>query len=106
MSESLKTLLQFITDFNLKLQDGPIAFSATLHTRLNGNLVISNCDVQIITSNNMGAVYILNNDNEIKGVPDMFEAKNCLFSYRKENSLTFSGESEAGNFLIAVIPKK
>ncbi|MEO5944988.1 MAG: hypothetical protein ABIP30_17450 [Ferruginibacter sp.] len=105
MNISFEALEQFINDFNLTIENGIIAFSAILHIRLNGQLQVITSDVQVITSDNLGTIYLLGLDKNEGYVPDMFEAKKNLFSYTKGTGLKITGASDAGNFIISVSPK-
>ncbi|MEO7049162.1 MAG: hypothetical protein ABI091_27910 [Ferruginibacter sp.] len=105
MNISFDALEEFINDFNLAIENGIIAFSAILHIRLNGQLQVITSDVQVITSDNLGTIYLLGLDKNEGYVPDMFEAKKNLFSYTKGTGLKITGTSNAGNFIISVSPK-
>ena len=105
MNNSFEALEQFINDYSLTIQDGTTAFPATVHIRLNGHLKIIASEIQIITSDNLGTVYILNLNKTEEHLPDMFEAKKSLFSYSKGAGLKISGSSDGDNFIISISPK-
>jgi len=99
MKDSLKELEQFISDFNLRRPDGVIAFPATVHFDNNGQTIIEQSEVHIITSDNIGAIYFLNLDGQ--ALPDMFSVKDQQFTYSAGRGLTIEGPA----YKVAVFPK-
>ena len=106
MNESVESLQEFIKEFSLKCLDGTAAFYATIHILLNGRLQLLNSNVQIITSNDLATIYILDLDTADGQLPDMFEAKKNLFTNVKGLGLKLSGKTSNGNFIISVYPKE
>ena len=99
MKESLSELGQFINDFNLRQANGVIAFTATIYFNTDGQTKTEESEVNIITSDNIGAIYFLSIDEQ--SVPDMFSVKDHRFTYTPGKCLSIEGPV----YSVAVFPK-
>jgi len=81
MNESLQNLNRFIRDFNLRQPNGVVAFNAKIEFSTNKPTKTKDCEVHIITSDNLATIYFLNQEINTDGLPDMFDAKNTPLIY-------------------------
>ncbi|MGC4102080.1 MAG: hypothetical protein QM738_12120 [Ferruginibacter sp.] len=95
MNPSLQALNDFVNDFNLRRPNGIIAFTAKIQFNTGQT---AESEVQVITSDNVGAIYFLNiPDYEL---PDMFSVKKNVFEYVPQQCLKI----ESGDHRITVMP--
>ena len=99
MKESLTALEQFISNFNLRQPNGVVFFNADIHFENNGHSETVQSEIHIITSDNIGALYILNLPGT--DLMDMFSVKKQLFTCTAECL-----KIEADNYIVAITPVK
>ncbi|MEP6712964.1 MAG: hypothetical protein ABJA37_11130 [Ferruginibacter sp.] len=105
MKESVEALDDFINDFNLKTTNGTTVFNAVIHIVMKGRLQLQNSEVQIITSDGIFAIYLLNMDSGTTQVSDMYEAGKNLFRYTKRKCLKINGKAGENDFVISIFPE-
>ncbi|UAY53094.1 hypothetical protein [Ferruginibacter albus] len=108
MKITLQPLIDFITDFNLNTAEvvsfnAKICFSSTFFsTIVEGNVEIIN-----IHGKNINVVYLLGEDIEKYGVPNMFEDEHHKIEYQPNDCVIVKGRSESfDNYTIKIYPEK
>ena len=106
MNESIALLEQFITDFDLRSEDGVTSFRAKIHFFTNSRLTVFEANIQIITSASLATLYIVSPENIPPHLPDMFDAKHNEFVYLKHQSLKIKPIDTSEKFTLSVFPDK
>jgi hypothetical protein len=102
---SRMNLLAFIQDFNLRRPDGVTSFNAVIIFRHDNNERIIETEVQVITSGNVEAIYIMGPEINYAGLPDTFTSEKEKFFYRTNKCLQITNEKESDNFTVSIFPK-
>jgi hypothetical protein len=105
MTESLLALTDFIKDFDLKNRNGIVSFDATVQVYFRQELLVSEANVQVITSAHLATLYLLGEENEFDFLPEILQAKTHLFTYFKNHYLRILAPSGDENFFVSIFPK-
>ena len=97
-------IFTFINDFKLKKPDGVVSFDASIEFEVNAEKKIRESEVQIITSGNMEAVYLINEKLAGENLPEMFSSQKETFEYIHNKCLQINGENDGNKFIVSVIP--
>jgi len=98
MNLSLNNVEQFINYFNLRRLNGIVSFFANINFITDGHTQTAGSEVQIITSDNIVAIYFLSLANE--ALPDMFSAKNASFRFIDKQYLKI----ESDKYAVTIFP--
>jgi hypothetical protein len=102
--ESLQAINDFIEHWKLREPNRVAAFNALVDYLTDKSRHQFNAEVHIITSDNIVAVYILNNVINNKALPSMFVAKQDAFILNPEKSLVIIGKNNGLNYNISLYP--
>lgn len=98
-------ILTFIKDFRLKKPDGIISFDAVIEFEIDNRKKMRESEVQVITSGNLEAVYLMNEKITDENLPDMFSSGKESFEYIINKCLEINGEIEGKKFIVSIFPK-
>ena|ERR1700722_20671573 len=103
-SHSRLNIINFIKEFGLKKPDGITSFDAVVTFRRQGYRKTIGTEVQIITSANLEAVYLINPEISKEGLPDTFRSGNEIFMYIQHECLYIKNEKDASAYDIMIFP--
>ena len=98
-------ILAFIDDFKLKTPDGIVSFDATVYFENKGDKKAMETEVQIITSGNLEAVYLISPEINNAGLPDMFSSGEGRFVYMRYECLHIHIKKNGADFIVSIFPK-
>lgn len=93
----------FIEDFNLRQPDGVIGFAAKIKFHLNGHTKTRYTEVQILKSNELNAIYLINPDLPFEDLPDTFMLKASTFEYVSKDRLEIFSKENTQDY-VEIIP--
>jgi hypothetical protein len=94
---------RFIEDFNLKQPEGVIGFAAKIKFHLNGHTKTRYTEVQILKSNDLNAIYLINPDLPFEDLPDTFMLKASTFEYVPKDRLEIISKENSNDY-VEIIP--
>jgi hypothetical protein len=94
---------RFIDDFSLKQPDGVIGFAAKVKFHLNGHTKTRYTEVQILKSNDLYTVYLINPDLPFEDLPDVFMLKASTFEYIPDDRLEIYTKGNTQDY-VEIIP--
>jgi hypothetical protein len=99
-------ILNFVKDFELKKPIGIISFEAVIDFEIDEQKIEAESEVQIITSGNLEAVYLINEKISKHKLPDLFTSAKENFLYINNKCLEIKGTFEGRDFVVNIYPRK
>ena len=104
-SASRAEILAFIRDFDLKKPGGVVSFSARVDFEDEHKTTSIKSEIQIITSDNLEAVYLMNPEIINLEFPDTFTSLDHSFAYLLNTCLQITGAKTLAGSIISVFPE-
>jgi hypothetical protein len=104
-NRSAKNITDFINAFGLKDGEGLTIFKAGIVLRIADESKTTECEVHVITSDDLMAVYLFGDNIDGFGIRDMFRADAHEFVYVPWQCLNINTEKNNAPATISIFPK-
>jgi hypothetical protein len=103
--QSEEALFALLKDHQLTTKEGITSFTARVQLYINNFRQFFDSEIQVVSSDGLTSVHVLDLDNKDRPLPDVFDPKKEHFIYKPSQGLSIFGQQGDTKFQVDIVPK-